>query len=195
MVAGFVVGAGIDIAVQLAMYGEVADPLSVGLSGASGALGVGLGSLTGKIGSIGIRAVLNAGGGAIIGGGLTFIGNILRGECDLHKNVLESMVVNGVLSGVGSFIGDKLSIKLDKFFDERATSRFLSSPLEERLKINMLSNMVNNTRRLLGPSPAPPAWGTAIGNITGTVISNVGSTVNFFNIGYYRPTEPGCACN
>ena len=188
------IGAGIDLGVQLALNGgdwSQVNWYSVGLSGAAGALGFGLGAGIARLTTnLAARIALNAVGSGFIGGALTYLGNILQGECDLWKNVWETAILNGILGGIGGYAGDKLSQGLGTYVARRDTYNLLQVPIRARMPL-IHSYML--TRPFISTSPI--AWGTTIGNGVGLSLSNAGPSINFFSqIGYFRPAEPGCSC-
>lgn len=141
-------------------------------------LGVGLGSaVAGLTKSLATQIVLNTIGSAAIGGIVTYLGNILRGECDLGKNVIEAAVLSGLLGGSGSYIGAKLSSGIRSYIASRDTYRILKTPIESRMRLYHAHTVTQPVSR----KPPPIAWGAALGNAAGIILSNAGPMINFFS--------------
>lgn len=102
--AGALVGAGIDLAVQLVRNGgNVADInlTSVGASAIAGATGVGLAAAISNLTrSIGAQLVLNTLGSAGIGGASRLGQNLISGKC-LTQNVGRDAILSGFLGSLG----------------------------------------------------------------------------------------------
>ncbi len=190
IVGGGLIGAGFNLGSQLAKNGgdwSQVDWLSVGLSGASGMLGTGLGFATTSI-------FWNVAGSAVIGGGMTLAGNFLRGECDLSKNVLEAAILNGVFSGAATAFGAVFSKAGSTVMSRIDEIKYWKIPTDFRI---MGASMANSMRYIKTFEPSWRPVVTGFANAFSITLSNSSSYSYSFldKINYFRPPEPGCACN
>jgi RHS repeat-associated protein len=160
-VVGAGVGAAFDIGAQLATNGGSITDInwgSVGVSAASGAVGVGLGANVARITtSITGRAVLNGIGSAGIGAVGQISKNAMDDCADIMDGVGASAVVSGGLGAAGSVAGDIAESAINSLMRE--------TPLIEGLR---------NSNILTGGSTVPENLGTSIGTGAGVGISNAG---------------------
>ena len=114
-------------------------------------------------GSLAGRAVLNAGGSALIGVGAQAANNSFDPCKKLTDGLGRADLLNGVLGGLGSATGDKIARGVDAALAARAIA---GATLSQRLLQaggTITSPTISNT------------LGSGIGNGVGTVISNSGS--------------------
>lgn len=158
-VVGAGVGAAFDIGAQLATNGGSITDInwgSVGVSAASGAVGVGLGANVARITtSITGRAVLNGIGSAGIGAVGQVANNAMDDCADLTDGVGEAALLNGVLGAAGSAVGDGVEQAINRLSQDTA-----------------LINALRQSEQLSGGLTIPENSGSSLGTSIGIGISN-----------------------
>ena len=178
IVVGVGIGGGIDLLLQYHKYDgdwSQINKTQVVLAAAAGGLGGGLGYITTNVFATTI-------GSGFIGSGLTYLGNVLNGECDLMKNVWEVGVLSGVFGGLGSYVGNTISRGGNAIAYRTNYAKFWNE--------SIFTRMANG-------SPAKSSTlATGFANSTSITISNSGNTILPWldKINYFRPLEFGCNC-
>jgi len=165
---GALIGAGIDLGVQLATnggnFGNV-NWVSVGASALSGATGVGLASAVANLTkNFGKQLALNAIGSAGIGAVATVGQNFVNG-CPLGENVLKNAVITGAAGGIGFAVGSIAGSAIDTV---AANSAWNAASLSDKLLAISNAITASSTGTLLG---------VGIGNAVGITISNSGPAI------------------
>ena len=111
MCIGFIVGAGIEIAIQLSTDGRVSNWTSVGVSGAVGAVTGGLGSVIGKAAVSGAistgRAVMAT---AAVSGAASGTGKVVEGALTGNPASAEEIAVATVAGAAGGAVGARIGL-------------------------------------------------------------------------------------
>ncbi|MCZ5869574.1 RHS repeat-associated core domain-containing protein [Vibrio parahaemolyticus] len=157
-VFGAVVGGGLNFATQL-YSGHDVDWSSVVASAVTGALGGGLGTVTGGM-SWGTNIIANAFGSGVIGASVTAAKNKLTGSCD---DVISSGIRGAIFGGVGAGVGNAFAASGKQYANFIHRKWWDSAPLKERLWVS--SNAIEGSR-------IPNRW-VALGVTSGNVASNV----------------------
>jgi hypothetical protein len=147
--------------------------VSVAVSAASGATGVGLGRVVAKnTARIAARVVLNSAGSALIGAGGSVVNtvgtNIVEGN-EITENlttegVLQAAAVNGVLGAAGS-VSDEIATGAARLV---ARNAYLDDLVDPSVPFYAVGNR----------SMAIEATGTGVGNALGVAVSNSGLLVD-----------------
>ena len=173
VIAGFVVGAGVDIATQYfekGSFGAISWK-EVLFNGATGALGAGLGVATLGLG-IGAQVAINAAAGAGLSAANTLAANFFGHKCSLTEGLGFSAILGGIF-GAGT---TRLAIAASSGVRTALDDLFLSSPLESRLFAS--SNAVSGVEGF---------------NLTEAVTDTVAAGGNVASgiVQYYYDTHPG----
>jgi len=158
---GAVVGGALDLGAQLISNGgNIGDVNwgSVGISAASGAMGVGLAGNVAKVTThFAGRAALNGLGSAAIGAGGQMANNAMSECSGLWDGVGQNALLSGGLGALGSAVGD--------LTERGINSMMAETPLIEGLR---------NTGSLSAGKTVPANMGTSIGTSVGIGFSNTG---------------------
>jgi hypothetical protein len=196
--AGMTAGGGIDIGVQLALNGldvSKVDLSSSYFSALSGAFGMAWG---GKVAGLGLNlrqtVFLNGLGSAGIGGGVTYLQNLLSGSCN---DVVLSAAFSGLLGAGGSGIADGWLARntflrgraYDSHIEDITTKWFRNRVLSGQTPRNSVDwslayrGFRRNSMYLAGANRSmPPMFNNtaiAIANGLGISLSNSGAFANF----------------